>query len=57
MFIKATVKDSKKAKRIRNYVLKYNLDLYFSQWQSSWFLVKNADVSRTDDFVYILDLL
>ena len=30
MFIKPTMKDSKKVKRIRNYVLKWNLYLYFS---------------------------
>ena len=30
MFIKNDFKDSKKAKRIRNYVLKCNEDLYFS---------------------------
>ena len=29
MFIKTTFKDSKKLKRIRNYVLKCNLYLYF----------------------------
>ena len=29
MFIKTTFKDSKKVKRIRNYVLKCNLYLYF----------------------------
>ena len=29
MFIKATLKDSKKVKRIRNYDLKFNLYLYF----------------------------
>ena len=29
MFIKATFKDSKKVKKIRNYILKCNLYLYF----------------------------
>ena len=29
MFIKKIFKDSRKVKRIRNYVLKYNLYLYF----------------------------
>ena len=29
MFIKTTFKDSENVKRIRNYELKYNLDLYF----------------------------
>ena len=29
MVIKTTFKDSKKVKRLRNYVLKYNLYLYF----------------------------
>ena len=29
MFIQTTFKDSKKIKRIRNYVLKCNLHLYF----------------------------
>ena len=29
MFMKTTFKDSKSVKRIRNYVLKYNLYLYF----------------------------
>ena len=29
MFIKTTFKDSKKVKRTRNYVLKYNQYLYF----------------------------
>ena len=33
MFIKTTFKDSKKVKRIRNYVLKCNLYLYFFIWQ------------------------
>ena len=29
MFIKATLKDSRKVRRIRNYVSKWNLYLYF----------------------------
>ena len=29
MFIKTTLKDSDKVKRVRNYVFKYNLYMYF----------------------------
>ena len=40
MFIKTTFKDSKKVKRITNYVLKWNQKLLISS-------EKNVDVSRT----------
>ena len=44
MFIKTIIKDSRKVKRIRNYVSKFNLYLYFLMEQN---LLISDDVSRT----------
>ena len=43
MFIKTITKDSRKVKRIRNYISKFNLYLYFLMQQNCWFPV-NKDV-------------
>ena len=44
MFIKTIIKDSRKVKRIRYYVSKFNLYLYFLMEQN---LLISDDVSRT----------
>ena len=56
LFIKTTHKDSRKIKRIRNYVSKWRLYLYFlitNIWQ---FLVKNSDVSRTQGMCHVIHI-
>ena len=56
LFIKTTHKDSRKIKRIRNYVSKWRLYLYFlitNIWQ---FLVKNSDVSRTQGMCHVIQI-
>ena len=60
-FIKIFSKDSRKVKRIRNYVPKWNLYLYFLIKKYADFPWKNADVSRTESvscdscfFAYLL---
>ena len=56
LFIKTTHKDSRKIKRIRNYVSKWCLYLYFlitNIWQ---FLVKNSDVSRTQGMCHVIHI-
>ena len=54
MFIKIIFKDSGKVKRIKNYLLKCNLYLYFLIYQN--FLVsgeKNSDVSKTQGVCHV----
>ena len=55
MFIKTTFKNSKKVKRIRNYVLNWNLYLYFLNYQNLLFPIgKNADVSRIHGVCHVI---
>ena len=56
-FNKTTLKDSKKVKRIKNYVLKCNLYLYFLVQQK--LLIsdgKDADVSRTTGMCHVIHI-
>ena len=57
MFIKTILKDSRKVTRIRNYVWKWNLYLYFLKKQN--LLIsgkKNADVSRIQDVCHVIHI-
>ena len=55
IFIKTTFKDSKKVKRIKNYVLKNNLYLHFLIWQMLLITnEKNADINRTKRVCHVI---
>ena len=56
-FIKTTFKDSKKVKRIRNYLLKCNLYLYLLIQRKLLIWWKNADVSRTEERCSVIHLV
>ena len=51
MFIKAILKDSGKVRRIRNYVSKWNLYLYFLM------PVNNTDASRTQEVCHVIHIV
>ena len=54
MFIKTILKDSIKVRRIRNYVSKWKLCLYFLIEQNLLIIGKNADVSRTQGLCHVI---
>ena len=61
-FIKTTLKDSRKVRRIRNYVSKWNLYLYFFIWQNMLISGKKMLISAELKgcvmwFIWFLDLL
>ena len=57
-FIKKIFKDSRKVRRIRNYVSKCNLYLYFLIKQNLLICgKKNADVSRTQSVCHMIRII
>ena len=56
MFIKTIFEDSKKVKRIKNYISKCNLYLYFWYNKICWFSVKNADISITQNLCHVIHI-
>ena len=54
MFIETITKDSRKVKRIRNYVSKSNLCVFLDVAKFPDFRWKNADVSRTQGMCHVI---
>ena len=55
MFIIKTFKESKKIKRVKNYVLKCNLYIHFFIWQKLLtFCEKNADFGKAQAVCHVI---
>ena len=57
MFVKTILKDSRKVRRIRNHISKWNLYLYFLIEQNLMISSKKADVSRTPGVCHVIRIV